>query len=77
MSRRPPARGFIGRNARAASISTSVLGIRRNLPMLSEFIKDLTMKKLCFGSLVGLTLNFGEGESPLPCRNGQAFLQES
>jgi hypothetical protein len=41
--------------------------------------KDLTMKKLCFGSLVGLTLNFGEGESPLPCRNGQAFraIQES
>jgi hypothetical protein len=38
MSRRPPARGFIGRNARAAFISTSVLGIRRNLPMLSEFI---------------------------------------
>ena len=31
MSRRPPARGFIGRNARAAFISTSVLGIRRNL----------------------------------------------
>ena len=38
MSRRPPARGFIGRNARAAFISTSILGIRRNLPMLSAFI---------------------------------------
>jgi hypothetical protein len=38
MSRSPPARGFIGRNARAAFISTSVLGIRRNLPMISEFI---------------------------------------
>ena len=38
MSRRPPARGFIGRNARAAFISIIVLGIPRKLPMLSEFI---------------------------------------